>query len=114
MAEELGRLPCPLCGQPTGSHDDAACEAKMAAWRPTGLLGGIDRAVKGSAVVKISHEQLCDYTDHQCTPDCPPLWTPPPVPFQRRIRRALRRGWWWVTGLRVVHRSRIADEDDDD
>jgi hypothetical protein len=36
----------------------------------------------------------------------------PPVPFRRRARYALRRSWWWVTGLRVAHRSRI-DQDGD-
>lgn len=28
---------CLLCGVPMASHDNAACAAKMAAWRPTGL-----------------------------------------------------------------------------
>lgn len=30
---------CGLCGQPFHGHDDAACEAKMAAWKPLGLFG---------------------------------------------------------------------------
>lgn len=34
-----GDAPCMFCGLPVGGHDDAACNAKLAAWRPTGLLG---------------------------------------------------------------------------
>ncbi len=32
---------CPLCGQ-VGEHDQAACDAKMVAWKPTGLLLAAD------------------------------------------------------------------------
>lgn len=31
-------MTCPLCGGPLVPHDDAACERKLAAWRPTGIL----------------------------------------------------------------------------
>lgn len=61
----------------------------------------------------VSHELLCDYTGHQCTADCPPPRIPPSVPFRRRVRYALRRGWWQVTGLRIAHRSRIDNDADD-
>jgi hypothetical protein len=79
----------------------------------THTVGDLRNAVKLGGYVPVSHEALCDYTDHVCTADCPPPYVPPPVPFRRRARYALRRCWWWVTGLRVAHRSRI-DQDGDD
>ncbi|HEY6793398.1 MAG TPA: hypothetical protein VI248_01805 [Kineosporiaceae bacterium] len=36
--ERLYGFNCPLCGS-HGPHDQAACDVKMAAWAPTGLLG---------------------------------------------------------------------------
>lgn len=65
-----------------------------------------------SFILPVSHDMLVDYTDHVCTDECPPVWTPPPVPFWLRVRRAIRRAVWTVTGLRVVHKSRIRSDDD--
>jgi hypothetical protein len=70
--------------------------------------------VKLSAQVPISHDALCDYTDHVCTADCPPPFVAPPVPLRRRVRYALRRSWWWLTGLRVAHKSRIDQGEEDE
>jgi len=42
---EVCRCPvcwCWLCGQDMHDHDDEACEAKMAAWRPKGISAGLD------------------------------------------------------------------------
>lgn len=70
-------------------------------------------ATKIGAYLPVSHEVLCDMTDHVCTADCPPVWTPPPVPFRRRVRYAIRRAVRAVTGLRVVHKDRIRSDDED-
>jgi hypothetical protein len=39
---------CPLCGVLLAEHDQAACDAKMAAWRPAGLspLAAVTAAVR--------------------------------------------------------------------
>lgn len=39
---DTAEVPCPLCGQALGGHDQAACDAKMAAWEPGGFLGEAD------------------------------------------------------------------------
>jgi hypothetical protein len=69
-------------------------------------------ATKQGAYILVSHDVLADYTDHVCTADCPPLWTPEPVPLRRRVRYAIRRAVRAVTGLRVVHKDRIRGDDE--
>jgi hypothetical protein len=34
---------CPLCGLGAAEHTEEACDEKLRDWRPTGLLGGLDR-----------------------------------------------------------------------
>jgi hypothetical protein len=105
---------CPLCGQPgPGAHDDAACEAKMAAWRPTGIL----TAHKQVAYVPAPpHELLVDSGGHVCDDTCPPpVPDLPPLPWRTRVRYRAHRVWWAVKrapGLRLAHKDRI-DQDDE-
>jgi len=72
----------------------------------------LDEVHKFGAQIPISRELLCDLPGHTCTADCPPPHVLPPVPLARRARYALRRCWWWLTGLRVAHKSRIDQGDD--
>lgn len=65
---------------------------------------------KLGAWMPVSHELLCDYTDHVCTADCPPPYVVQQVPFWRRVRYAVARAKRAVTGLRVVYKDRIRDE----
>jgi len=37
-AELIEDAVCPFCAAPMAGHDQAACDAKMAAWKPLGLL----------------------------------------------------------------------------
>jgi hypothetical protein len=90
-------------GDPTGTGSR---------WEPAASFGV--SATKLGAWLPVSHEALCDSTDHVCTSGCPPVWTPPPVPFRHRVRYAIRRAARAVTGLRIVHKDRIRDEDDDE
>lgn len=109
-------MPCLLCGQFLAGHDQAACDAKMATWQPTGLLSETD-LIKTFGYVEVPHELLVDSGGHVCGPDCPPEPDPlPPLPRRTRVRYALRRARWRmarVGGLRLVHKDRI-DQDRDD
>ena len=113
-AEKVGAaFTCLLCGQPLAGHDQAACDAKMATWQPTGFV-----AHKLTAYAEVPHELLVDNDpSHACGPDCPPEPGPaPPLPWRARVRYALRRARWQLArlgGLRLVHKDRI-DQDQDD
>jgi|ERR1044071_668934 hypothetical protein len=67
---------------------------------------------KQSAYLTVPHELLVDLGDHTCTPECPPVPPPLPAPSRwQRARWALRRAPRWVLGLRIVHKSRMCDDD---
>lgn len=90
-------------GEPSGTGSQ---------WEPAASSGV--SATKLGAWMPVSHEALRDFTDHVCAPECPPVWTPAPVPVRRRVRYAVSRAARAVTGLRVVHKDRIRGEDDDE
>ena len=95
---------CMLCGETMPGHDQAACDAKMAAWKPVGLL---------SAHVQVPHELLVDSGGHVCGTECPPPdppYVPAPTSVGVRLRRRARRVWRAVKrvpGLRLVHWDRV-------
>jgi hypothetical protein len=106
---------CLLCGQPLPTHDQAACDAKMAAWQPTGFRDELD-LIRSFGYVEVPHELLVDSGGHTCDATCLALYgnayqrTPPPLPWHTRVRYALRRARWRLArlgGLRLVHRDRI-------
>jgi hypothetical protein len=70
---------------------------------------------KYTAYIPYSHEMLCDSGTHQCDDTCPPLYVPPPVPWQRRVRYTLR-WWYWrlrrIPGYRLVHKDDIRGDDE--
>jgi hypothetical protein len=121
---------CPLCGQPGSlgldTHDGAACEAKMAAWQPTGILSVLDAgpltAYKQVAYMPAPpHELLVDSGGHTCDDTCLTLYgnayvrIPSPPPWRTRARYRAHRVWWAVRrapGLRLAHKDRI-DQDDE-
>lgn len=72
--------------------------------RPGMQLG----VVKHSYWLPVSHEALADYADHVCDDCCPPGWTPPPVPWHRRVRYTVRSLRWRlrrIPGYRLVHKD---------
>lgn len=79
-------------------------------WRPPQPVPEVRKA---SAYVPISHELACDLGWHTCDASCPPVPVHPMPTHRQRIRWAVRRGWRWLIGLRIVHVSRI-DQDQED
>jgi hypothetical protein len=73
QAHVAANISCPLCGQPGmpgfDAHDDAACEAKMAAWKPTGLLGILSPDVDLGDPAGWRQERLGEWMDGDEEPD---------------------------------------------
>jgi hypothetical protein len=83
---------------------------------PVGLDDPLVVVTKYSQMIPVSHEVLCDYSDHVCDESCPPPTPPPPrPPLATRVRYFLRRRWWGLMrlpGYRLVHKDDIGDPDD--
>lgn len=72
---------------------------------------------RSTAFVPVTHDQLVDYTDHECDTSCPPPWTPPVIPLKRRVQARLRGIWWRIRrlpGYRIAHKEDIRGWGDDD
>lgn len=70
-----------------------------------------------SIYIPVSHDLLVDsdlYGQHVCDESCPPPFVLPPVPWQMRIRFAVRQLRWRIRripGYRLVHKDELGREE---
>lgn len=79
-------------------------------WRPSQPVPEIRKA---STYVNVSHELACDLGWHTCDASCPPVPVHPMPTHRERARWKVRTIWRWLTGLRIAHRSRIDQNQED-